>query len=91
MSKPIFLYALIETNEYIFMVSVEKYFDMKTHEGFANVDLVYDKGKSEIYEYSIKNREYDTEKTLRLTNFNFLPYNNGIIIRYNAINLCDDL
>jgi len=90
MSKPISLYALLETKEYIFMVSVEKYFDMKTHEGFANVDLVYDKDQSDIYEYSIKNREYDTEKNLRLPYIKFLSHNNGFI-RYNAINLCDDL
>lgn len=85
MSPEVFLFPGILTDNYYFMQAVTKEYDFEKNEGMPSTPLVYDVAEQKIYEYTVRNADFeDREENLSKQNVN------GKIAFYEAL-LADDL
>lgn len=68
MKPEVFLSVSMETDNYVFMHTVEKKFDISTLQGFKEKYLVFDKNNNQVYEQDIYNSDFTSAKP-----FNILP------------------
>lgn len=61
MNPPIFLNALLETDDYYFGTTIKKEFDLKSLSGFPEKGFVIDKRDNKMYKQNILNRDFDTQ------------------------------
>ncbi len=66
MSQPVFLFLEKETKNYLFMFTIEKFYDAEKKTGFPNVPLLYSKKDSKIYEYSFTNRDITAKNSVEM-------------------------
>jgi len=73
MTPEIFLFPLLITDRFCFMETFKKEVDMKSVpiiESFPRKKIVFDRQTNTIFEYTVYNNDYTTEKTVNLLNAN---------------------
>ena len=58
MDPEVFLFPAMFTDQYYFVESAKKVFDIESNTGFPRVKMVYDRQERKIYEYTISNADY---------------------------------
>ncbi len=67
MNPQVFLFPTVITDQYYFMQTLKKEFDLEKMRGFATTDLVYDKQEKALYRYSVYNDDFTNKKHVPLS------------------------
>jgi hypothetical protein len=60
---PVGMFFQAETDDYIFLKTIERRWDFATGEGFEEVNLIYDRRAGEFFEGGVVNADYTDEQT----------------------------
>ena len=74
----VFLFLSTLSDNYFFMESVKKVFDVSTQQGYPGTDLLYEKKKNAIFEYTIYNGDYTDKKIISIKPPRPRPISDGI-------------
>jgi hypothetical protein len=66
MDPEVFLFLSALSDCYYFMETVKKVYDFSTQQGFPGTDLLYDRKKNAIFEYTVYNDDYADKKRISI-------------------------
>lgn len=67
MDPQVFLFPTVITDQYCFMQTLKKEFDLEKMRGFATTNLVYDKQENVLFRYSVYNDDFTSKRHVPLS------------------------